>query len=290
MVHSETAVDGWTERWVVVEGHEMLVRCSDEVEGATPQVHIHGFAISGRSLMPTARLLASRATCYVPDLPGFGRSPGWGYTLGVPALADAVVGLLDALELDKAVLVGNSMGCPISLEVAHREPDRVERVVLCSPAGGVHNQPLVRAVQQLVRDAVRESPRMASVAVPDYLRFGPVNAMQLFAELMRFPSMERLLRITVPTLAIVGTRDPMMPPPWRVRELARLAPDNLTVAVIRDAAHAMNFSHPEELARVVSCWLDGIDITDEVLDEAATAGTPGANGTARRPRVFQVRG
>ena len=269
---------GWTERSVEVGGHELLVRCSDPVAGVTPQVHIHGFAISGTYLMPTARILAERSTVYVPDLPGFGRSPDWGHTLGIPALADVVVEMLDALGLEKVVLLGNSMGCPISLEVAHQDPGRVERIVLCSPAGGVHNQPLVRALQQLLRDGVRESPRMASVAVPDYLRFGPVNALHLFAELMRFPSLERLLRVKVPTLAVIGTRDPMMPPPWRVRELGRLAPEGLDVAVIRGAAHAMNFSHPDELARLVQRWLDDADLTDPVE----------AGGTS--PTVIHVRG
>ena len=40
-----------------------------------------------------------------------------------------------------------------------------------------------------------------------------------------------------------------MPSPARVREVARLAPEHLTVALIEKAAHAVNFSHPEELAR-----------------------------------------
>src|SRR4029453_8558830 len=101
---------------------------------------------------------------------------------------------------------------------------------------------------------------MVRVVLPDYLHFGPVNGLHLFGELVRFPSLERLLRTPVPTLAVLGTRDPLMPPPQRVRELARLAPPHLTVAVIEGAAHAMNYSHPGELAHVIGCWLDGREI------------------------------
>ena len=72
------------------------------------------------------------------------------------------------------------------------------------PAGGVQNQPLSRALGQLARDVVRESPRMFPVALPDYLRFGPVNGLRLFRELTRFPSLERLLHTPVPTLAVLG--------------------------------------------------------------------------------------
>jgi len=39
------------------------------VPGSVPHVHVHGFAVSGAYLLPTARALASRATTLVPDLP-----------------------------------------------------------------------------------------------------------------------------------------------------------------------------------------------------------------------------
>jgi hypothetical protein len=46
-------------------------------------------------------------------------------------------------------------------------------------------------------------------------------------------------------------------------EVGRLAPPHLTIAVIEGAAHAMNFSHPGELAHVIGSWLDGREITDD---------------------------
>jgi pimeloyl-ACP methyl ester carboxylesterase len=220
-------------------------------------VHVHGFAISGEYLMPTAHRLARRWVNVVPDLPGFGRSEGRDHVLGIPALAEALVAVLDALDIDRAVLVGNSMGCPIGLEVAHAVPERVHRLVLVSPAGGSHNQPLLRALAQLARDGVRESPRMLPVAVPDYIKFGPLNGLRLFREMTRYPSLERLLHTPVPTLAVLGGRDPLMASARRVREITRHSPEHLTVALIEKAAHAINFSHPEELAATIELWLDG---------------------------------
>jgi pimeloyl-ACP methyl ester carboxylesterase len=167
-----SADPGWTHRSVRVGDHQVHVRISDPVPAATPIVHVHGFAISGTYLMPTARRLAARAPNVVPDLPGYGGSESWGATLGIPALAEALLALLDALGLDRVVIVGNSMGCPVALEVAHVAPERVERIVLASPAGGMYNQPLSRGLVQLARDGRREDVTMARVAVPDYLRFG----------------------------------------------------------------------------------------------------------------------
>lgn len=252
---------GWVAENVQVEGRSVYYRRSVGGSGV-PVVHIHGFAISGAYLMPTARLLADRWVNVVPDLPGYGRSESRDHVLDVPALAGALLALLDALNIDRAVLVGNSMGCPIGLEVAHEAPGRVHRLVLVSPAGGIQNRPLSRAVGQLALDVIRESPRMAPIALPDYLRFGPINGLRLFHELTLYPSLERLLHTPVPTLAVLGGRDPLMPPSSRVHEVGRLASQHLSVVLVEGAAHAVNFNHPEELAEVIRAWLDGALLAD----------------------------
>ena len=254
---------GWDHTWVDVDGLRTLVRLSLDGGGATPIVHIHGFGISGRYLMPTARLLTDRATNVVPDLPGYGISAKPPRPLPIARLADAMVSIMDAVGVGKVVLVGNSMGCPISVELADRYTDRIEGVVLVAPAGGINNQPLRRAVTQLAVDGVRESPRMARVAVPDYLRFGPINTLRLFGEMTRFPALERLLEIPVPTLAVLGNRDPLLPGHDRVVEVAKEVPGHVTVVTITGAAHAVNFSHPGELAHVIRSWLDGVEIVDD---------------------------
>lgn len=78
------------------------------------------------------------------------------------------------------------------------------------------------------------------------------------------------MRVPVPTLAVLGDRDPLMPSPNRVREIASLAPDHVTVVTIGGAAHALNYNHPGELAHVVGQWLDGEEITDDPNEPGAT--------------------
>jgi hypothetical protein len=72
----------------------------------------------------------------------------------------------------------------------------------------MHNQPLTRALVQLARDVRRENRAWSGSCCPTIYTFGPVNGLHLFGELVRFPSLERLLRTPVPTLAVIGTRDP----------------------------------------------------------------------------------
>ena len=87
---------------------------------------------------------------------------------------------LDAPGLERVVLVGNSIGGPVCLEVAHSAPERVAGIVLASPAVRMHNQPLARALVQLTRDVRHEDSHMAP-SLPDYVRFGPLNALQCSA-------------------------------------------------------------------------------------------------------------
>ena len=246
---------GWVTERLQIAGRGVHCRRSTGGSGV-PIVHLHGFAISGQYLMPTARRLAGRWVNVVPDLPGYGRSERRDHVLDIPALAEVVLAVLDALDIEKAVLLGNSMGCPVGLEVAHAAPERVHRLVLVSPAGGEHNQPLVRALGQLAKDGLRESPRMFPVALPDYVRFGPIDGLRLFRAMTLFPSLDRLVHAPVPALAVLGGRDPLLPPAARVREVAGLAED-LAVVLVEKGAHALNFSHPEELTSAVEAWLDG---------------------------------
>jgi pimeloyl-ACP methyl ester carboxylesterase len=254
-------------RWVIVRGTPVFLRAGGEGSAGTPIVHLHGFAISGSYMVPTAELLAPEHPTYVPDLPGFGRSPRPEHHNDIPALADFAAGLLDALEIDKAVIVGNSLGCAVLGAFGERHPDRIERAVMVSPAGGEHSSPLPRAIAQLARDAFLEPPSMATVAVPDYVHFGVVETFRLFVAMTRYPALQALLHFPAPMLAVLGVRDPLLPPASRVREVAAMLPEHVDIAVLRDAAHAINYSHPDELAAVIRAWLADAPLADLVLPE-----------------------
>ena len=71
----------------------------------------------------------------VPDLPGYGASdkPDTLYTLDF--FVAALSGLLDALDIQRCVLVGNSLGGAIAIKLALDQPQRVSRLVLMAPGG-----------------------------------------------------------------------------------------------------------------------------------------------------------
>ena len=252
-----------SERWTTIAGVKVFYRQSRDPAAGPPMLHVHGFGLSGRYLLPTAELLAEEFHTLVPDLPGFGRSGGANYRLDVPDLAHAAAAFLDDRNIRSATLVGNSMGCPVICEFAHLYPERLDRAILVSPAGGLQNQPLPRAVGQLARDGIREPARLLRVVVPDYLRFGIGSTRQLFRALTQYPVLERLLALRNPTLAVLGVRDPLMRPPQRVRDVASQTVNPVSVVIIDGAAHAINFTHPGELANVIRLFMADQPIVDD---------------------------
>lgn len=252
------------EKWTRVDGVDVFYRESpDPPAGARVLAHLHGFGLSGRYLLPTAEKLSDEFHTYVPDLPGFGRSGKRKDMLDIPDLAHAAADFFDDRGVDKVSLVGNSMGCPVILEFAHHYPERIERAVLVSPAGGAFNQPLRRAIAQLAKDAPREPTRMAKVAVPDYVRFGIPSTTRLFKALTQYPSLERLLSLKIPSLVVLGEKDPLLPHAHRVDEVASQTDSHILVVLLEGAAHAINFSHPDQLAHVIRLFMDDKPIEND---------------------------
>ena len=256
--------------WVIANGLPMFHRSSlDAGDAADAMVHVHGFGISGTYLEPTAALLAPHYRTFVPDLPGMGRSirpePG----LDLPGLAKALMAYCHAVGVERPILVGNSLGCPIIVEVATTFPDQIERAVLVSPAGGPNNQPLARALGQMALDGLREPLSMLPIATRDYLRFGVLRSLSLFKAMTRYPTLERLPHLVVPTLVIAGLRDPLV----RIANAPRLAVLPHVDAVTVPGAHALNYSDPQLIAELI---------------EAHMAGEPLVTQTGRRSVVSTV--
>ena len=264
---SEFASGTWTvpplaTGWLIVDGLPMHHRSA---EGAGPDapaiVHVHGFGISGTYMQPTAALLADRYRTFVPDLPGHGRSMRMQGRMTLPRLARALVGYCDAVGVETATFVGNSLGCPVICEFADAFPERVDKVVLVSPAGGVNNQPMRRAMWQMTKDGPREPLSMVPITVRDYLRFGVVTSLSLFKAMTEYPTLERLLQVEAPLLAIAGERDPLVDAA-RISVFKGTGHHNVR-AVRVPGTHALNSSAPELVAALIEAHLTDAPLRTE---------------------------
>ncbi|MGB7983043.1 MAG: alpha/beta fold hydrolase [Candidatus Nanopelagicales bacterium] len=257
-------------RTVLVDGNWIHYRVAGP-QDAPPMIHQHGFAISGTYMLPTAARLTDAFRVYVPDLPGFGRSPKPEVSLTIEGLGTALNHFMDSVGIEQAILVGNSLGCAIIAELIAEAPEKVSRAVLVSLAGGAHNRPLAKALVQMARDGLVEPPALLPVAVPDYLGFGALRAMRLFIAMTKFPAYQRVMSMPVPVMVVIGSQDPVRPP-WRNISLAMAdLPPQVSIVLFQGAAHAINFTHPDELSHAIGQYVAGQEIR---MDRSNPTGVP----------------
>lgn len=242
-----------------------------EEAGSGPAVVcLHEGVTDSRAWRPFARLLAAsfRAVCF--DRRGYGRSERWD---GPYAPADDVVRVLDALGLERASLVGGSMGAMTALAAALEHPARVDRVVLCAshaPGQAVEVE-AAPEVEKHWEDAVarRDYEAMAEVDLAVWAPLGAdeelrtifrENAAASFAEdeeaPARYPEppvFARLAEIRAPVLIVTGAQDH---PGFEAAAGGLVAGlRHARRARIEDADHLVGWRQPGELAGLVTAFL-----------------------------------
>lgn len=126
---------GVTDSVLDVAGRKVRVlRARGRRSDGRPQLLVHGLGASSVTWVEVMRGLAEQGPVVAVDLPGFGRTPNGDHPLTVTGYVDFLLEVADALGWSRFTLHGNSMGGLIGVLLAERHPERVERLVLVSPA------------------------------------------------------------------------------------------------------------------------------------------------------------
>ena len=212
-----------------------------------PVLLLHGLGCSSEAWLPTRDALAGRrlsVPIFIPDMPGYGRSPGPPEALGMADLADWVTRLMDAQGVARAHLAGNSMGCQVALAVARRHPERVGGLVLLGPTVGEEYVSAGRYAVGLLLDGVQE-PQVYNLrlvrmlAQMGFARFAATTRKMLEDEPLRHGD-----EVRAPCLILRGARDGIIPDQL-ARRLAAALPGG-EFRRLSGSAHAMQFSRPRE--------------------------------------------
>jgi pimeloyl-ACP methyl ester carboxylesterase len=231
----EAKYDAPATTFVPVDGLRLRVRDTGP-KGAPVVILLHGFGSSLDTWEPWAKILADRYRVIRFDLPGFGLTgpdPTGDYSdaRSIQVLA----GLMDALSVERATLIGNSLGGKLAWMFAAARPERVDKLVLISPDGFASpgfeygKKPDVPVFVRLLPYILPASLVRASLA-PAYgdkaaltdalvdryrdlmLAPGVRSAMIARMEQVALAPPEPLLRrITAPTLLVWGAHDGMIP-------------------------------------------------------------------------------
>ena len=111
----------------------LQVSCSD-IGGGQPYLLLHGGA-GPQSMAGLSAALAAEGRAITPVHPGFAGTPRPGWCHRVQDLADAYLALIDMLDLQGVIVIGNSVGGWLAAEIALRDSPRVAAIVLINACG-----------------------------------------------------------------------------------------------------------------------------------------------------------
>jgi pimeloyl-ACP methyl ester carboxylesterase len=257
---------------------------------APPVVFFHGLGATSASFLPVMWDLARDHRVVAVDLPGFGESGKPVRPLHAEYFATWAVALLDALGIERAHLVGNSMGGRVVLEIGLRSPQRAHRLALITPSlawrrfriavrlvrllrpelGALPIPMLHAIVIQSIRNMFGDPDRVPATAMhgaaDEFIRYfrSPRGRIAFFSAAReiylesphgRRGFWNRLSRLTVPSLFIFGTKDRLVPHAFQ-RYVQRAVP-HASFVLLEGGGHVPQFEMPEETNRIVRGFLDG---------------------------------
>ena len=239
---------------------------------------LHGLGGTRASLFETAAVLSRSYRVHAPDLPGFGSSskPAIG-AYNARWFADIMLGLMDELEIERAHMVGNSMGGRVAIEAGLVAPDRVTALgLLCPAVAWIHRgfHPIVRLLRpefgllphrfsrglvasqfwSMFCDGDAIDPAVADLMVDEFRRiYQSAGARYAFLSSARNIYLEapyglggfypRLAELHPPALFVWGSNDSLVPAAFE-RHVAKWLPSAEQV-VIESCGHVPQVELPE---------------------------------------------
>lgn len=233
--------------WTEVNSGSLSLRihslCSREKTADRSRVVIlPGLGASGRTMLPTARLLSPERDVFVVDLPAHGESERPPGPLSLSGFAAITAGWLEALDLKRPVWVGHSFGSQVLVELAIERPDIVDRLVLISPTVDPQARTMASQLARLLLDATREPPDFLRLLGRDYLKIGLRRLREIGRVALRDRVEEKLSSVKAPTLLVRGARDPLVPQRW-TEQMEKLLP-HAKLVVIPGGTHAVQYQSP----------------------------------------------
>jgi pimeloyl-ACP methyl ester carboxylesterase len=236
-------------------------------ENILPVVLIHG-AGGNHLYWPSEIRRLAGFRMYALDLPAHGKSGGRARQ-SIESYTETVIAWLEAIGLHNAVFIGHSMGGAIVQTLALNHPQHVLGLGLIASGARLRvaqqlldlsasSRTFYNAIDEVIACSFSEgaSDKLKELATE---RMGEVRPSVLHSDFLAcddFDERERLSDIQEPTIVICGTEDKMTP-----LRFSQYLVDNILesrLEVIPDAGHMVMLEKPQEVAQVLTAFLEGI--------------------------------
>jgi pimeloyl-ACP methyl ester carboxylesterase len=254
-----------------------------EMGDGPPVVFVHGLSGCWQNWLENIPHFSQAHRTIAVDLPGFGESELPGEDISIPGYGRFIDAFLESIGVERAVLVGNSMGGFISAEAAIEQPKRFEKLVLVSAAGvssvrvrrqpaGVAARMIAAATPLVFRVQTRAFRRRRARAAawsgifysPGELRpeliweffqggFLAESFVEALTSLIGYDILDRLEEVEVPTLIVWGANDRVVPPADALGYAQRLR--NSRLEVFDRTGHVPMAERPVRFNRVLGRFL-----------------------------------
>lgn len=214
---------------------------------AAPIVLIHGIGVSHRYFSRLHSLLALTEHVHSIDLPGFGGLPKPAGSPTVAEMSRALGQVLDVLGVQRAMLVGHSMGAQWAVELGAQRPDLASHVVAIGPVTDDEHRSMLAQSVALAVDALGEPPSGNVIVFSDYAFFCGVRwYLRQSPHMIRYRIEDRVRDLRQPLLVLRGENDPIAGELWcrRLRDNARAG----SLQVIAGQRHIVHYTAPDAVA------------------------------------------
>jgi len=235
---------------------------------------LHGFLEEGKMWQNLVKGIEG-CQFIIPDLPGHGASFGVENEMSMDAMADALISLLDELEIPTVHIIGHSMGAYIAMEIIRKVPERVDSMLFFQSTATA-DSPEIKAKRDRAAKAVMENKKLYIRTVVNRL-FAPETKDQFQPEInnlvdaashlnasaiakvclgmkQRIDATGLMAQFEKPKGYFLGEKDPVLPIDRMQKELQKVEPNSFFTHP--SMGHMAHIEAPEDANMFLKMWLE----------------------------------
>lgn len=271
---------------LTIKANNITLSYNDYGKGEIPILFIHGFPFNKSSWQPQLDFLKATNRVIAYDIRGFGNSTNDDKEISMSLLADDLIKFMDALQINKAIVCGLSMGGYILLNAISRYPKRFEAIILsdtqCIADSFEAKEKRFKTIKQIEADGITDftSAFVSTIFCKESLKnknelvakikdvilstSQKIIVATLYALAQRHEMCSWLGKISIPVLIICGKEDAVTPLIQSEFILNKIP--NSILHSINEAGHMSNIEQPDEFNKHLNSFIS--DRVKMLNDEA----------------------